>query len=110
MPSGRRRPGRVELSQEQLAALGLVLLADRGRLSGQAGEAPQEPAVLGVRPAYVPGAPPAVLPEPVEATVVADPVGSVGLDGVATEVAEFRPTGAEGSPPVPLPRRRRGRR
>ena len=95
------------------------VLADAagGRL--EAVQRPQEALVLGVGPADVAAAPPAVLAEPVEAAVVADPEGGVGLDVVAGELAQAGPrrrgSGASGPPPrTPRPaarrRVRRGRR
>ena len=79
----RQEPGRpagVELGQELRAALGLVGLADGLGGTAQAVEGAEEAGVLRVGPADVAGAPPAVGPQAVEAPVVADPVGGVGLD------------------------------
>ena len=81
----------VELGQELGAALGLVLLADARRGQAEALQRPEEALVLGRRPADVATPPPAVRPQAVEASVVADAVGGVRLDVVTAQVAERRP-------------------
>ena len=48
-----RRPGRVELTKEQIAAFGLVGLTDFGGPLLQAGEAPEESTILWVLPLHV---------------------------------------------------------
>ena len=70
----------------------------------------QEAAVRRLGPAHVATPPPSVGPQRVEATVVADPVGGVALDRVATEIAELAHASRKREMPPPLRRRRRGAR
>src|ERR1700709_1928700 len=74
-PIVRASPGggdsrRIALEHEEVAALGLVGLADSGRRGGQAPQRPQEAAVGFVIPPHVATAPPAVGPQTVEPPVV----------------------------------------
>ena len=85
------RPVRVELVEELGAAGFLVGFADAAGLAAQAVEGPEEPEVLGMGRADVAGAPPARRPQGVEAAVVPDPEGGVGLDVVAGVLAEPGP-------------------
>ena len=94
-----RSQRRLELVEELGAAGLLVGLADRRRAAAQAVERAEEPAVGLVPPPHVARAPPARLPEPVEAAVVADPEARVGLDRVAGELAQAGPAVEEAGPP-----------
>src|SRR5207302_5253664 len=78
-PPGRRRRApasrpqrRVELSEEQGAAVGFVGLPDRRRGALQAAQRPQEATVGLVLPAHEARPAPALGPQPIETTVVAD--------------------------------------
>ena len=104
----RRRPRRVELAEEQRAALGCSSsspIAAGGR--SRPASARRKPAVVVVRPAHVAAPPPAVGPQAVEATVVADPERGVALDVVAAELAEPGPAVEERGASGPRPRRPR---
>ena len=91
-------PGRVELQQERVTALGFVGLADLGGHHPETTQRPQEPTVGGLGPADVTAPPPSVGSQCVESTVISDPIGGVPLDDVTSEIAEF-------GPPVEIPRR-----
>ena len=82
---------RVELEEEQVAAFGLVGLADRRGHLAETAQRPEEPTVGRLGPADVAAPPPTVGAQGVEPTVVADAVRRVPLDRVATEIAERRP-------------------
>ena len=88
-----RRPRRVELAEEHRASLGFIGFTDRFALRPQAIQTPQQPAVGRVRPSDVPAAPPAILAESIEPSVVADPERGVALNVVAPETAK-------GGPPI----------
>src|SRR3954470_21443063 len=87
----RGHTARIALGEEDAAALGLVVLADTPGGLAEAAQRPEEAAVLLVGPADVAAAPPAVGPQPVEPTVVADAIAGVGLHVVPPEVAEAGP-------------------
>jgi len=91
-------PRGIELTEERLAPLLLIDLADRRRGTGETGEGPQEAPVLLVGPPHVARAAPPVLAQPVEPSVVAHAEARVRLDVVASQLAEVRP-GVEESRP-----------
>lgn len=86
------RPGGIELPEEQGTPFGFVVLSDAFGGIGQSGEAAEEPSVVLVDPSDMAAPPPAVGSETIEASVIADPVGGIGLDIVAAELAEAGPT------------------
>jgi len=91
-------PARIELAKEVGATPFLVGFTDRRRAPSETAECPKEPTVLGMLPAHVPRPPPAVLTESVEPAVIADSERGVGLDVVAREQPQPRPTVEEAWP------------
>src|SRR3954454_2572 len=87
----RRHAARIALGEEDAAALGLVVLANAPGGLTEAAQRPEEAAGLLLGPADVAAASPAVGPQAVEATVVADAVAGIGLHVVPPEVAEAGP-------------------
>jgi hypothetical protein len=80
------------LEQEESAALRLVDLSDLGCPPLEAEQAPEKPVIGRGIPPHVPGPPPTVRPEGVEASVVPDAKRGVCLDRIATETTELGPT------------------
>ena len=110
---GRRGPGRVELAEEEGAALLLVASRRCGRRRpARPCSARRKPRFSACGPADVAAPPPAVAPQPVEAAVVADPEGGVGLDVVASRARPAGPSrrGSAASGPRPPTRPRRAAR
>ena len=71
--------------------LGTLVLADLGGHRPEAAQRPQESAIRLLGPTHVPRTAPSARPQRIEPAVIADPVGRVPFDRVATSIAERRP-------------------
>ena len=76
------------MTEEELTTLLFVNLPDLAGHPGEAVQAAQEATVLESLPPDESRAAPATLAKPVQAAVVADPIGGVGLDAITGQVAE----------------------
>ncbi len=85
------RPPRVQLVQEQLTTLSLVYFPDPSSDAGQSSQRTQESSIRRMLPADIPRSSPATLSEPVQAAVIANPIGGIGLHLVTCQVAKTGP-------------------
>ena len=103
LPGRRRspihcRPRRIELTEEELTTFLFVNLPNLAGHPGEAVQAAQEATVLESLPPDESRAAPATLAKPVQAAVVADPIGGVGLDAITGQIAERCPGGEASGP------------